>query len=1002
MNQNYFMHRAINVLDVIDHTTKPLTTEAYLDALGTDGMMLEAVTLEEVEATYMYGLDTADSMMMEAITTTKNRIDKTMAAFVRSLNQQLNSAGLEAYQAEIGKPGKSGQIAVLTARIPLSDGQSISVVFHSPSGDTSKMVANDDLVAFRFLLNKRDVTHVVAPSGGQDISLKQTCLSLANLAERNSAKFQSKQADNKAKESELATLQAATEQLQVETAGVIEKADTLAEKAGDDQKALKQAQTMLDKQIAKNDELRRQLAAMGGTPEPSPTADTKAPEQGQAAADSAEPASDPQTPAATLPQPTDTIRKVKQELNSNGKMTLTNGAEISRKYRDEDGLVGYVTLTEPGGKTYTMKSPSSQGGAMEDTVKTLYKAYREGKAEKYLGAVPGTTMTEQEAIALLEAMPYGSKTRSDYADMSAPAEVISTQMGALVQLYGEMDLAITEHPQKWSFGKTTREHLLGQYLQMEEGEAHEIANTLTRGTMPNGDRIMPTRSTNLDAEKLVRGEYTTDEMLTRLIRLGGTYKEAPKEVQISNTKQMLSRAEADRKTAQEMYDNAKKLGAESAFEKQLNGANKEAEAYGRYLADLTAAPAQEPPAPEPAVPAEPAAVDDQPAAGQLYWYGLRNRPLSLGAQPKGSVAYVEPGDVQTDPRTADMVKAAGENSARHGAVAYDHELTPQEVANYELTDFGRMAAAWDESRRAAALDELKGTLDTLLGDGMSPDKIWRDLITPNGALVTNNPFYDWDEERYRGDELTKALQEAGYTGTVKNMFNQLVEQQAAAIEQANKSPEELELERREKARQDGTAALNNLVKGARLPAGWSKEVDLAFGERAAVMVDTPELPNGDEHEGYLVTVNANDAGELDGTFNLTTGNGDPIAQNQTTWKEINQAMQADYQKDTAEAEEQAAAKAAAAQAQEPAQAPAPAEGGEKPADNQWGETDPEVLALLEQAEQLRTTETDSGKYLVELQRIAAGLEQAGAIERHEPYLHTVSDRLTELMEAEGV
>lgn len=996
MNQNYFMHRAINVLDVIDHTTKPLTTEAYLDALGDDGMMLESVTQEELEATYMYGLDTADSMMMEAITTTKNRIDKTMAAFVRALNQQLNSAGLEAYQAEIGKPGKSGQIAVLTARIPLSDGQSISVVFHSPSGDTSKIAANDDLVAFRFLLNKRDVTHVVAPSGGQDISLKQTCLSLANLAERNSAKFQSKQAENKAKEDELATLQAATEQLQAETADVIEKADTLTEKAADDQKALKQAQTMLDKQIARNDELRRQLAAMGGTPEPSPATGTKAPEQGTAAAGGTEPANDPQPTPATLPQPTDTIRKVKQDLNISGRSTLSNGATIAKKYRDEDGLVGYITLTEPGGKTYTMKSPSSQGALMDETAKTLYKAYREGKAEKYEGGVPGTTMSEQEAMTLLEAMPFGSKTRSDYADMKAPAEVLSTQMKALVQLYGEMDMAITEHPQEWSFGKSTREHLLGHYLQMEEGEAHEIANTLTRRKMPNGEPFAPPRTTRFDAEKLVRGEYTTDEILARLVKLGGTYKGAPKEAQISNAKRMLSWADAARSSAQATFDDAKTRGMGSAFENQLNAANKTAEAYERYLADLTAAPAQEPPAPAPAVPAEPAAADDQPAAGQLYWYGLRNRPLSLGAQPKGHVAYVAPEDVQTDPRTADMVKAAGENSARHGAVAYDHELTPKEVANYELTDFGRMAAAWNEPRRAAALDDLKGILDTLLGDGMSPDDIWKDLITPNGALVTNNPFYDWDEERYRGDELTKALQEAGYTGTVKNMFNQLVDQQWAAIEQANKSPEELELERREKARQEGTAALNNLVKGARLPAGWSKEVDLAFGERAAVFVDTPELPNGDEHEGYLITANANDAGELDGTFNLSTGNGDPIAQNQTTWKEINQAMQADYQNDAAKAEEQAAA----ALAKEPAQAPA--EGGEQPADNQWGETDPEVLALLEQAEQLRTTETDSGKCLAELQRIAAGLEQAGAIERHEPYLHTVSDRLTELMEAEGV
>lgn len=437
---NYLAHRAINVLDVIDHTTKPMTTEDYLAALGDDSMMLEAVTLEELEATHMYGLASAGGMMLEAITTTKGRVDKTMAAFVRALNQQLNASGLEAYTAEVGKTGKAGQVAVLTSRIPLSDGQSVAIVFHSPSGDPGKIVANDDLVAFRFLLNKRDVTHVVAPSGGQDISLKQTCLSLANLAERNSEKFQSKQAANQAKEAELATLQASTEQLQAETAGVIEKVDLLAEQAAEDGKALAKTQALLDKQIAKNDELRRKLAKLGGTTEPG----------------TAEPGTGAPS-AATLPAPTDTIRNVNQGLNMDGEHTLTNGAKIAKVLRDEGGsLEGYITLTEPGGKTYVLKSKSSQGGPMQDTAKVLYKAYREGKAEKYLGGIPGEGMTEAEAERLLSEMNFGAKTQADYADMSAPAEVISAQLLALTRLYGEMDEAITNHVPDWTFGKTPR------------------------------------------------------------------------------------------------------------------------------------------------------------------------------------------------------------------------------------------------------------------------------------------------------------------------------------------------------------------------------------------------------------------------------------------------------------------------------------------------------------------------------------------------------------------
>ena len=802
MNPIYFMSRAINVLDVIDHTTKPLTTEAYLDALGDDGMMLEAVTLEELEATYLYGLDTDERMMLEAITTTKNRIDKTMAAFVRSLNLQLNSSGMEANQAEIGKPAKSGQVAVMTARIPLSDGQSISVVFHSPSGDPGKIVANDDLVAFRFLLNKRDVTHVVAPSGGQDISLKQTCLTLSNLAERNSAKFQSKQAETKAKEAELATLQASTEQLQAEAADVIEKADQLTERAAEDSQKEAEIKAKLDKQVARNEELRRQLAGMGGDPAPSQTAKADPePEQGSAPEGGAELPPEPAVPPAEpekAAMPTDTIRKVNQELNMDGESTLSNGAKISKVLRDEDGsLEGYITLTEPGGKSYVLKSPSSQGAPMGDTAKKLYKAYREGKAEKYLGVVP----TAQQAA--------------------------------------DPEPAVSEP------------------------------------------------------------EPTTD----------------------------------------------------------------------------------------PALQQDPDSIPTEPVTAPLYWYGLKARPLSNGAQPAGHADYIAPEDA----RLASVVAGRPATDARWGAVAYAEPLSDEQVSQYELVDLSSSPAfVWNEQTRASKFAELSAMTNAMLQDGDGSVEIWQQVMTPNSPQVDKNPFYV--DGKYEAPEVTKAFQEAGYTGLVKNMFNQLIDQQWAAIEQANKSPEELEEERREKARQDGIAALNELTKGADLPTGWTMEVDLAFGERAAIFVDSPDLPNGEEHEGYLVTANANDAGELDGTFNLTSGNGDPLSDGHTKWPEIITAMQADYQKDEAAA-------------QPPVADPAPAEptdGATTPAENQWGETDPDVLALLQQAEELRTTETNPERYLAELQRIGGELDKAGAVERHEPYLHTVSDRLTELMEAEGV
>ncbi|MGL5905414.1 MAG: hypothetical protein ACRCZA_01650, partial [Shewanella sp.] len=173
-----------------------VSDQDYSDMLrGESGrMMLESVTLEEIEATYLYGRE----LMFEAITTTNKRVERTMAAFQRQLNRQLAGSELEAEAAEIGSPRTAGGFATLTARFPISDGQAVSIIFHSPSGDPKKITADDTLVAFRFLMNKRDITNVVAPAGGQDISLKLVTTKLSNLLERNSEKFQLRNAEVKA------------------------------------------------------------------------------------------------------------------------------------------------------------------------------------------------------------------------------------------------------------------------------------------------------------------------------------------------------------------------------------------------------------------------------------------------------------------------------------------------------------------------------------------------------------------------------------------------------------------------------------------------------------------------------------------------------------------------------------------------------------------------------------------------------------------------------------
>lgn len=179
-------------------------------------LLLEAVTLGEVEHAYI-GHELTDSGMtalFEAISTTRTALARSMRAFARRLNQELrgtdifstvtgpDTEGAEVGGVEISKVRKVAGIPIIVARMGLSDGQSVSLIFHSPTA-TNTIQGGDTITVFRFLLNKRDVTHVVAPQNGKDISLNQVCILLGRLITNNSAKFQRQQSIAKRTREEL-------------------------------------------------------------------------------------------------------------------------------------------------------------------------------------------------------------------------------------------------------------------------------------------------------------------------------------------------------------------------------------------------------------------------------------------------------------------------------------------------------------------------------------------------------------------------------------------------------------------------------------------------------------------------------------------------------------------------------------------------------------------------------------------------------------------------------
>ncbi|TMP21494.1 hypothetical protein, partial [Pseudoalteromonas ruthenica] len=236
-----------------------VSNESY-EQLADDELIFESVPLEDIESLVFAGLPQED-LMTEAVTTRRNRIERTMKAFNRKFTQALAGTGIAALEPEIGKVRKAAGFAILAAKIPTDDGQSISIIFHAPDNDPAKITPDDLLIAFRFLLNKRDVTHVVAPAGGHEISLAQVTMALSNLVERNSAKFKKKAAEKDKQQGELDALNSEIEKIEEEKT---EKGKALKDaqaQLSEEKKRNSSVSGLLKKQKNKNAELEKQIKA---------------------------------------------------------------------------------------------------------------------------------------------------------------------------------------------------------------------------------------------------------------------------------------------------------------------------------------------------------------------------------------------------------------------------------------------------------------------------------------------------------------------------------------------------------------------------------------------------------------------------------------------------------------------------------------------------------------------------------------------------------------------
>jgi hypothetical protein len=285
------LSRPLEAADLIHDEVKPMTGAVV--AWGDDNLPV-GQTLGEL----MYGLRRGDPEKLLLDSATMADINELLsdgdmldamvieyAQFDRKAKQLLRvmqaAAGtVKAETVEVSAPFKNRGTTQVAMLFSMSDGQSVSVFFHNPDSTPNRLTASDELISWKWVQNKKDVTLVVAPEHGQDINPRQVARRIMALVEKNSAKFikangasaekaakiEELKVQAQTKAAELKTLDEQVADLQAKVAQMSAAASIPAAAAEGAGAIVAKASEYAEKFLAQADGVVEKIQAMGGTP----------------------------------------------------------------------------------------------------------------------------------------------------------------------------------------------------------------------------------------------------------------------------------------------------------------------------------------------------------------------------------------------------------------------------------------------------------------------------------------------------------------------------------------------------------------------------------------------------------------------------------------------------------------------------------------------------------------------------------------------------------------
>ena len=89
----------------------------------------------------------------------------------------------------VSKPLTKNGVSNVIAWFEMDDGQAVGVFFHNPDKNPKRLDPTDEMISYKWVLNKKDITIAVAPENGKDVIIRTVAKRIMQLVEKNHDRF---------------------------------------------------------------------------------------------------------------------------------------------------------------------------------------------------------------------------------------------------------------------------------------------------------------------------------------------------------------------------------------------------------------------------------------------------------------------------------------------------------------------------------------------------------------------------------------------------------------------------------------------------------------------------------------------------------------------------------------------------------------------------------------------------------------------------------------------